>query len=132
MITIRQCNVYRLAMDERTFIVTRVYGNANITTRWFKRSAKTEAMYNKIRHSEFKNILHKLKVNGCAICGYNDYDSCLNFHHVNSKDKKFIVSASNCGRSNNFLAKELDKCILLCSNCHQEIHAIKRGEKRNE
>ena len=65
-------------------------------------------------------IMRELKVNGCAICGYSKCDRALEFHHVNPKDKKYLVRAAEMGRED--LAEEISKCILLCANCHREIH----------
>jgi hypothetical protein len=57
----------------------------------------------------------------CSCCGYNKYFGALEFHHKNAKEKDFSISKS-C-MSFNKIKKELDKCILVCSNCHREIHA---------
>ena len=55
----------------------------------------------------------------CAICGEDDY-YCLDFHHVNPRDKKFLINMHNV-RKKDFI-DELQKCICLCSNCHRKIH----------
>jgi hypothetical protein len=68
-----------------------------------------------------KHFIQSLKVNGCAICGYNKCIECLVFHHVNPEDKKFSISnGSQCGIKKTL--NEINKCILLCKNCHGEIH----------
>lgn len=56
----------------------------------------------------------------CQICGYNRYNGSLDFHHIDESQKDFSIS----GKSISFqrLKPELDKCILVCSNCHREIH----------
>ena len=57
----------------------------------------------------------------CVVCGYDRNIKALQFHHLNPKDKEFGISE----KSNLLFAKakeELDKCILVCSNCHFEIH----------
>ena len=56
---------------------------------------------------------------GCKICGYNKCIQALSFHHIDGKD--FTISR-NYGCSWETLKKELDKCVLLCQNCHQEVH----------
>ncbi|OGF20375.1 hypothetical protein A2Y83_03425 [Candidatus Falkowbacteria bacterium RBG_13_39_14] len=58
----------------------------------------------------------------CAICGYNKCIQSLEFHHVNSKGKDLGISAKGYTRSWNEVKKEIDKCILLCANCHREVH----------
>lgn len=56
----------------------------------------------------------------CEICGYNKCIRALGFHHRNPAEKDFSIS----GKSLSFdrLKIEVDKCILVCSNCHTEIH----------
>lgn len=57
----------------------------------------------------------------CKICGYNKCEQALDFHHINPKDKNFNISSNSY--SFDKMKKEVDKCILLCANCHREIHA---------
>ena len=68
-----------------------------------------------------RSIIHTLKSNGCAICGYNKCDSALEFHHVKPEDKKLTITQAIWGNSNKIAVEELNKCILLCANCHKEI-----------
>ena len=59
----------------------------------------------------------------CAICGYNKCDEALDFHHINSNDKEISLGFLRKNpRKWSIVAKELKKCILLCSNCHMEVH----------
>jgi hypothetical protein len=65
----------------------------------------------------------------CSKCGYSkkthpDFTSrALEFHHTND-DKDFNIGRISAkGRSMENLKKEIDKCIILCSRCHKEIHA---------
>jgi len=55
-------------------------------------------------------------------CGYNKYVGALEFHHTDG-DKDFGISTKGHCRSWEIIKKELDKCIMLCSNCHKEVHA---------
>ena len=56
----------------------------------------------------------------CKICGYNKCYSALSFHHIDSELKDFTISGtSRCWEK---IKKELDKCIVVCNNCHAEIH----------
>jgi hypothetical protein len=56
----------------------------------------------------------------CERCGYDKYPEVLEFHHKDPNEKDFSIS----GKSWSFerLKKEVDKCILLCANCHRETH----------
>ena len=58
----------------------------------------------------------------CVICGYKKSIRALTFHHVNPKEKSFGLSANGITRSWQKTKKELDKCVLLCMNCHMEFH----------
>jgi hypothetical protein len=56
----------------------------------------------------------------CVLCGYDKYVGSLEFHHVNPDEKdhektSIDMSLERC-------KSELDKCILVCANCHREIH----------
>lgn len=66
---------------------------------------------------------HAIKYLGgeCIKCGYNKCNAALDFHHRNEEDKSFIISNF---KSTNYekLEKELDKCDLVCANCHRELH----------
>jgi len=74
----------------------------------------------RFRETEYGVILRTLKSNGCAICGYRKHIDILEFHHVNPKLKKYNVRKSTIARNN--LVEELAKCLLLCPNCHKEVH----------
>ncbi len=56
----------------------------------------------------------------CSICGYNKCVSAFDFHHINALEKDFTISAKMT--SWKAIEKELLKCVLLCSNCHREVH----------
>ena len=58
----------------------------------------------------------------CLICGYNKYMGALEFHHLNPKEKDFNLSHMKKYTFDDRIKNELDKCILVCSNCHREIH----------
>ena len=57
----------------------------------------------------------------CQHCGYDKCFRALEFHHTNPNEKDFGVSR-NLTKSIASLKEEVDKCILLCSNCHAEEH----------
>lgn len=73
------------------------------------------------RQRDIKLKCLKYKGGCCVFCGYDKYYGALEFHHINPKEKDFTIAVS-CKSFNNLL-NELDKCILVCSNCHKELHA---------
>lgn len=71
-----------------------------------------------------KNKLKYVKYKGgsCQICGYDKCIEALDFHHLDPSIKEMSLSSGR-GYSFERAKAELDKCILVCSNCHREIHA---------
>lgn len=58
----------------------------------------------------------------CENCGYDKCPAALVFHHLDSNQKDFGISSNGVSRSFDKCKSELDKCILLCQNCHCELH----------
>lgn len=71
-----------------------------------------------------REFLRKYKENHCCVvCGEDDVN-CLEFHHLNSKDKKFSLSHRlKHDISPSDVLTELNKTCLLCSNCHRKYHS---------
>lgn len=60
----------------------------------------------------------------CQICGYNKCESSLSLHHIIPNEKEISFGAIRANpRSWVRIVSELKKCILLCNNCHSEVHA---------
>lgn len=57
----------------------------------------------------------------CAICGYNKCEAALELHHLNPDEKDYGLSSGNCKSIEEDIS-EAKKCILVCANCHREIH----------
>lgn len=71
--------------------------------------------------SEFINLIKQQRGGKCEKCGYDKYLGALDFHHLNPSQKDFTIG------NRDFKLKECieesKKCIMLCANCHREIHA---------
>lgn len=77
------------------------------------------------------NLKHKLveyKGGKCEICGYNKCDAALEFHHLNPNEKDFGIAYKGYTRNFDECKKEVDKCILVCANCHRELHENERNK----
>ena len=57
----------------------------------------------------------------CEQCGYNKCIDAFDFHHIDPKEKEYDWRRMR-RKSRDIMFKELDKCMLLCANCHREIH----------
>ena len=78
------------------------------------------ACTSKQRRRKIKLKAIEYKGGKCQKCGYNKCAGAMDFHHKNPIEKDFTIS-SNSGKWEN-IKKELDKCDLLCKNCHSELH----------
>lgn len=78
-----------------------------------------------IRHA-LKNQLLKHKGNKCEKCGYSKCNSALEFHHINPQEKEFNISKYTSNNNVNIegAIQEIEKCALLCANCHREYHFL--------
>ena len=72
------------------------------------------------RRRKIKLLSIEYKGGKCQICGYDKCPAALDLHHINGK-KKFGIGDKGYTRSWKKVKKELDKCILVCANCHREI-----------
>lgn len=79
----------------------------------------------RIKRRNLKVLLVEYKGGRCEICGYAKCIAALEFHHTDPrlKDPSFKKDGFTSRRITlDALKKEIDKCILLCSNCHREVH----------
>jgi predicted HNH restriction endonuclease len=83
------------------------------------------------RRKKIRQMAVNYKGGCCEVCGYNRCIEALEFHHNNSSGKDFSISDKGYTRSWAKVKEELDKCILLCANCHREIHAQSAAFPRN-
>lgn len=78
------------------------------------------------QRQRFENIkkTYVIRAGGsCVICGYDKNLGALSFHHKEPKLKLFKLDArSMANRSSEALEAEYLKCILMCANCHMELH----------
>lgn len=76
------------------------------------RKERDKAAWQKIRDYKVEQ--------GCSICGYNRCSSALHFHHRDRTEKEYCVSAVK-ETGTRKLWKEIEKCEVLCANCHAEV-----------
>lgn len=93
---------------------------------------------NKIKNVEYRRKT-RIKIRGwfdeykktlkCENCGYNKCQESLDFHHKDSNKKEFSIGQALFRYSKNKIMEEIKKCIILCANCHRELHY---NEKQDE
>lgn len=102
-----QCNVCKRNTAKQSYarhkkrVIEKSRQRTDIHNQWFR---------------EFKKKLI------CCICGEKDW-VCLDFHHINPKEKLFGLNISRRYRSRKDLINEINKCACVCSNCHRKVHA---------
>jgi 5-methylcytosine-specific restriction endonuclease McrA len=78
----------------------------------------------KIRRFRAKAAAIKLLGGKCKKCGWHGNQAAMQFHHINPDEKDFIIG--NVGnKSWDSIKKEMQKCVLLCANCHMIEHSTK-------
>ena len=89
--------------------------------------SQPRSRYDTLRAKARKEYLLELKGNRCQSCGYEKSQYALDFHHRRKEEKSFNITSACYEFSDSafkdLVVKEvLEKCDLLCSNCHRETH----------
>ena len=97
----------------------RAYGRRFYAQNLAQEKARVTERKEKIRQwfEELKQTL------ACQRCGEN-HPATLDFHHRNPKEKEILISqAVHNGWGSERILKEIEKCDVLCANCHKRLHA---------
>ena len=103
----------------------------------YRRSDKAKKLGKEYRQKR-KNMWREWFINNgygvCSKCGYNEYFEAIEFHHRDPSTKKIYVcewvQKRGCTTKNQQIIKqEIDKCDVLCANCHRKTHKNKKEEK---
>jgi DNA-directed RNA polymerase subunit M/transcription elongation factor TFIIS len=128
----------RLEMGEEEWSEYQKYRKVKNAENYKKRHV--EYVVNWRRRTKIKLI--EYKGGKCEECGYDkiQFPTAFHFHHRDPNEKDFAISAKTAKFE--ILKKEVDKCILICSRCHAELHdkeyekirqeTIERIKKENE
>jgi len=90
---------------------------------------KRKREYNRRQYGHLQDYMNSQKKE-CSRCGYNKHPVCLDFHHINEKEKLFRLSQFQLFRTMDKIKAEIKKCIVLCSNCHRLEHYSHQENKR--
>src|SRR3989344_3220338 len=75
------------------------------------------------RRKKMRQMAVEYKGGKCKLCGYNKCAQALDFHHLDPSKKDFGISADGITRAWSRIKAELDKCVMICANCHREVHS---------
>lgn len=79
---------------------------------------RSQAVVDWRRRTKIKGI--EYKGGECISCGYKNSIYALHFHHLDPNKKEFSITGKSISWER--IKSELDKCVLLCANCHAEVH----------
>lgn len=84
-------------------------------------------MLRAVRQRKYMEVAREKVRRGCARCGER-HPACLDFHHRDRTTKDLTLSQM-CARaaSDRRIQEEIQKCDLLCANCHRKLHWGDRG-----
>ena len=87
------------------------------------RRNRCDSCNTKIRRYRAKEASVKYKGGKCEKCGFIGNLACFDFHHINPSNKLFNPNSTElANKSWEEVKLELDKCLLLCANCHRLEH----------
>ena len=91
--------------------------------KWYAGNKESAKLAVKRRKRKIKAWLNQYKSElKCSRCSEN-HPACLEFHHKNPQDKAINLSwVVSWGWSTERILQEIDKCIVLCANCHRKQH----------
>ena len=91
---------------------------------FYRKNRKQEIARVAKRKQELRDWLDEYKSNlACELCGEKN-PVCLDFHHKDSTQKDFTIGAiKEYGWSRERVLKEIQKCMVICANCHRKLHA---------
>ena len=96
--------------------------------KWYANNKESEKRHVRRRKLELKKWFRDYKKKlSCSECAEN-HPATLEFHHKSQKDRDIGVMV-NDGCSINKILKEIQKCKVLCSNCHKKLHYKKQINK---
>lgn len=89
-----------------------------------------QSNYMKERYKEKRQAIGEIKQDlSCAKCGYNEYPTALDFHHLDPNQKDTTVARMIAAKySLERALNEINKCICLCANCHRVFHFLEKEQ----
>lgn len=99
----------------KTYVTTNV-----LKTKYCNKKCKNKQSVNNYRRNIKRKAVEYLG-GKCSECGYSKCVDSLHFHHKDPNEKDFGIAKGGTRKWED-VKVELDKCIMVCANCHGEIH----------
>lgn len=102
------------------------HNNPDKVKEYYRKKARRRRKQTKQWYHSYKETL------SCERCE-EDNSCCLEFHHTDPSKKDFNLSLMRAGGySKKRILEEINKCVVLCANCHRKEHAKIRNNKKHE
>lgn len=122
MITCKECGI---AKPEDQFYTSGTVRKSDGTKYKYKKCISCVSETRKERYYNRHHWLNTIKKeNACTMCGDHRY-WVLDFHHV-AGEKKFSIGHNGHSHSKEEILAEIRKCIIICANCHRDLHFKKK------
>lgn len=121
LLTNKICKICLKNLPIENFYKQKAYNGNKIYDTWdcYCKSCRSE--FSSENRKKLKIQAIEYKGGKCTRCGLKDDPCVYDFHHLNPKEKEFSLGKRNL--SFDKIKDELDKCVLLCANCHRKEHA---------
>lgn len=83
------------------------------------RDPETKKHYLDLRHQKAQDLVRQIKTDPCLDCGRTYHYSIMDFDHVRGEKKYNIASLVSRKASTTRVISEIEKCDLVCANCHR-------------
>jgi hypothetical protein len=110
--------------------IEKIVGCSRSLISYYVNSNGKQSMLDRQTRNRFaRRTKYKMLLGGkCQRCGYHKCLDALHFHHKNPSEKKFEIADSifcrkTKGLSEQDIIDEINKCELVCANCHHELHS---------
>jgi predicted nucleic acid-binding Zn ribbon protein len=122
------------AISKHCEVCSKEYTPYNKQQKYCSRQCQNKSKMKKYNVEAFRlkrrNMINNIKLEvGCSICGYNEHPAALHFDHIDPSLKSFTIS-QDVKKKWEDIINEINKCRVLCANCHA-IHTHKENHYRN-
>ena len=99
---------------------------------YYRRNRQAEIDRVKARQGAAREFLRELRNVPCLDCGGTFLPHQMDFDHRDPSMKSFQVTDKGLLKSRERLLAEIDKCDIVCANCHAARTYVLQGQKRAE